>query len=208
MSIIPNHIVLYDIPWDAYTKMMDALGEKHVPHVYQKGTLEMMSPTEEHEWIKTILGRLIEAAAVELEIPMLPVGSATRRHQKLEHGFEPDESYYVGRESVERAKRKTTGGKKTVPDLAIEVAWSRAVLAKLDSYAVVGVPEVWRYQRGKVEFFVLGEDSKYQTVERSLSFPLLTTKMVNQSLKLVQETDDCEAIKSFVGEIRKRRKKS
>jgi len=208
MSMIPNHIVLYDIPWDAYTKMMDALGDKHVSHVYQKGTLEMTSPSEEHEWIKNILGRLIEAAAVELKIPMLPVGSATRRHQKLEHGFEPDESYYVGRESVERAKRKMTGGKKTVPDLAIEVAWSRAVLAKLDSYAVVGIPEVWRHQRGKVEFLVLSEDSKYKSVERSLVFPLFTTKLVNQSLKLMQETDDFEAIEAFVGEIRKLRKKS
>ena len=208
MNLVPNHIVLYDIPWDAYTKMMDALGEKHVSHVYQKGTLEMMSPSEEHELIKTILGRLIEAAAFELKVPMLPVGSATRRHKKLEHGFEPDESYYVGRESVERAKRKSTGGKETVPDLAIEVAWSRAVLTKLKSYAVVGIPEVWRYQRGKVEFFVLGEDSKYESVERSSAFPLFTTKLINQGLKLMQEEDDIEAIETFLGEIRKLRKKS
>jgi Uma2 family endonuclease len=206
VSSIPNHIVLYDIPWGAYTKMIDALGDKHVPHVYQKGTLEMMSPAKEHERIKKILARLIEAAAIELKVPLACDGSATRRDRKLEHGLEPDESYYVGHESVERAE--SPDAKDVVPDLAIEIAWSRPVLTKLDSYAVIGVREVWRYQRGKVEFFVLGEDGKYSSVERSLAFPLFTTKLINQSVKQRLEEGETKAIEAFLGKIRKLRKKS
>jgi Uma2 family endonuclease len=207
MSSIPNHIVLYDIPWGAYTKMMDAL-EKHVSHVYQKGTLEMMSPTEEHERFKIILRQIIETAALEFDVPYLNVGSTTRRHRKLEHGVEPDESYYIGGESVERAMQKSSSAKRTVPDLAIEVEWSRAVLSKLKSYAVLGVREVWRHHRGKVEFYVLGENGEYTSVERSSALPLLTTKLVNSSVKQWQQTDDNTAVKSFVAEIKKLRKKS
>jgi Uma2 family endonuclease len=206
MSTVPNHIVLYDIPWNAYTKMMDALGEKHLPHVYQKGTLEMMSPAEEHERIKKILARLVETASIELKVPLSSVGSATRRDRKLEHGLEPDESYYVGDESVERAE--SAGAKDTVPDLAIEIAWSRPVLAKLDSYAILGVKEIWRYQRGKVEFFVLGNDGRYSSVERSLAFPLLTTKLINQSVKQRLEEGEAKAIEVFLGKVKKLRKKS
>jgi Uma2 family endonuclease len=208
VNTVPNHIVLYNIPWDAYTKMMDALGEKHVPHVYQKGTLEMMSPTEEHERVKIILRRMIEIAALEFDVPILNVGSATRRHPKLEHGLEPGESYYIGGESVERAMQKSPGFKRNVPDLAIEVEWSRAALSKLKSYAVLGVREVWRHHRGKVEFYVLGDDGKYTSVERSSALPLLTTKLINTSVKQWQQSDDNAAVKSFLAEIKKLRKKS
>jgi Uma2 family endonuclease len=208
VSTVPNHIVLYNIPWDAYTKFMDALGAKHVSHVYQKGTLEMMSPTQEHERFKIILRRIVEIAALEFDVPYLNVGSATRRHRKLEHGLEPDESYYIGGESVERAMQKSSGAKRNAPDLAIEVEWSRAVLSKLKSYAVLGVREVWRHHRGKVEFYVLGDDGSYKSVERSAALPLLTTKAVNAYVKQWLQTNDNTAEKTIPAAIKKLRKKS
>lgn len=206
--MVADHIVPYDIPWNAYTRMMDALGEKHVSHVYQRGALEMWSTAERRERLKCVLRRFVDTAAFELRIPICNVGSATRRNEELEHGLEPDVSFYVGRDSVDRWRTKSGGVTKTVPNLAIEVEVARTVLAKLESYAVIGIAEVWRHHRGKVEFFVLGEDSKYDSVARSLAFPLLTPELINRSLERAEKSDDTKAMKLFLGEIKKLRKKS
>jgi Uma2 family endonuclease len=207
MSSLPNHIVLYDIPWDAYTKMMDAFGEKHLSHVYQHGTLEMMSPSEEHDWIARFLDRLIGTASMELDVPILSVGSATRRIKRLEHALEPDESYYIGRESIARARRRSSADRKhAAPDLVVEVEWSRAVLSKLESYAVLGVPEVWRYRKGKVDFHLLGTGGTYSVVKNSLAFPLLSSADVTRFVKrLPRSADENQLIKSFLVHLRKLR---
>src|SRR5687768_7500279 len=119
MSVIPDHIVLYDVPWSAYLKMMDAFGDKHLHHVYQEGTLEMMSPSENHEMISRFLTLLVDMTALELKVPIIAVGSATRRHYRLKHALEPDGSYYIGRRSIEHAKRRTKDEAiEAAPDLA------------------------------------------------------------------------------------------
>ena len=88
--------VLLAVPWGAYEKILDAFGDRRFPHTYQEGALEiMMSPSEEHEQIKSFLGRLIETAALKLGIHFKAVGSATQRDKTLLQGLEPDESYYI-----------------------------------------------------------------------------------------------------------------
>jgi len=93
--------------------------------------------------------------------------------------------------------------------LAIEVELPGAVLAKLDTYAAIGFSEVWRYIRGKVQFHVLDATGKYEQVERSSTFPLLTTTMMDSSVKRWQnEMDDTAGARTFLAEIKKLRKKS
>jgi len=203
---IPNHIVIYDLPWKSYTGMIDALGEKHVPHVYQQGTLEMMSPSHEHESISRFLARLLGMAAYQLRVELLSVGSTTRRHQKADHGFEPDESFYVGVTAATARKLTSAAAKRLPPDLAVEIEWSRAVLKKLDSYAVLGVREVWRYYRRKVEFLVLNDEAKYEVVERSRFFPQITAAQVTRLVGRLKDDDQNVLLDEFLDALRKSKK--
>lgn len=47
----PNeYVVLHGVPWDVYTKITDALGEYHLRHTYDRGTLEMRAVLHGVAW--------------------------------------------------------------------------------------------------------------------------------------------------------------
>ena len=201
--------VLFDVPWDAYEKILKAFGDRRFPHTYQEGALEiMMSPSEEHEQIKSFLGRLIEMAALELGIHFKAVGSATQHDKKLLQGLEPDESYYIPFAARSRGKAAGRVPKKSPPDLAIEVDLRKLDLERMDSYAKLGIGELWRYRKGEVEFFRLTPKRAYELVGQSLVYPMIGSKDVTRFVKKMQATDDYSATRSFVAWLRKKRKKS
>ena len=88
---------------------------------YDKGLLEIMSPSIEHEWFHRILGKIVEVITEELNIPRLSAGSTTLKLQLKERGLEPDECYYLANEAKMRGKRELDLAVDPPPDLAIEV---------------------------------------------------------------------------------------
>jgi Uma2 family endonuclease len=202
-SIVPNHIVLEDISWSAYSGLLKAFAEKHVPHVYQRGRLEMMSPSHGHEHISRFLARLIDAASYQMRIEVMNVGSATRRHQKSKQGIEPDESFYIGEKAVIARKLSDAEARRLPPDLAIEIEWSRAVLDKLKAYSALGVREVWRCNRKNVEFLVLSDSGNYEAVERSIFFSRIDSKTVSNLVRRMKDTDQLVLLDEFLGSLRK-----
>jgi Uma2 family endonuclease len=199
--------VLYDVSWSAYEKILKAFGDRRFPHTYQDGTLEiMMSPSEDHEQIKSLLGRLIELAALELGVHFKAVGSATRRDKKLMHGLEPDESYYIPYQLPPRSRTPQRAGKKQTPDLAIEVDLRSAGLERMKSYEKLGIRELWRYRKGRVDFFRLSADGTYDLVASSGVFPMISSKDVTRFVNKMQTTDDYSASRSFVAWLRKQKR--
>jgi Uma2 family endonuclease len=91
-------------------------------------------------------------------------GSTTLRDEAAKRGLEPDECYTLGRG-------------KAVPDVAVEIVYSRPRLDKLEVYRGLGVPEVWIYRDEKLAVWVLGEGG-YE--ERACS-----TKLPNLDLALL-----------------------
>lgn len=113
----------------------------------------------DHEAIKSLLGRLVEAFAEERDIDLNSYGSWTLKRRPEEAGAEPDECYIVG--TV----------KKRVPDLAIEVAWTRGGIDKLEIYRRLGVREVWMWSANKgLEVHAL-RGARYQRISRSELIP-------------------------------------
>jgi Uma2 family endonuclease len=202
-----NHMVLYDVSWDAYTRFIDALGERRLRHTYQEGTLEMMSPSEKQEGISRFLGRIIQTASLECGLRIRSVGSATRRSKKLAQALEPDESYYIEPPAAQ-GKRKTETKKPSCPDLVVEVDLRRTVLDRVDSYATLGVRELWRYRKGELEFLVLEKSRSYATAEYSLAFPAISCKDVSRFLARLKDHDENTIILEFVAWLRKKLKKS
>lgn len=162
-----QRVCLHDVPWSHYEIVLAVKGDAPVPRIaYLEGELELMSPSADHEMIKSRIRQLIEAYAAHRGLDLWPVGSWTVRSAPAKRGVEPDECYTIG---DPRAKR--------VPDLAIEVVWTRGGLDKLDIYRGLGVGEVWFWREGKLDAYVL-RDGKYEPISASLVVAGLDLQLV------------------------------
>ncbi|MGH7297113.1 MAG: Uma2 family endonuclease, partial [Polyangiaceae bacterium] len=80
---IDNSVFLHGVTWDQLEQILAVRGYAAGPRItYLKGELELMSPSSDHETIKTTLARLVEAYADELGLELNGVGSWTIRKQK------------------------------------------------------------------------------------------------------------------------------
>lgn len=122
----------------------------------------------EHETYSWNLARLVVALSEELGLEIRGLKSTTWRSQLKAVGKEADECFYIQNEAAVRGKLKID---LTVapPDLAIEIDLSNSSLDKMAVYAELKVPEVWRWQDGKLTINIL-LDSGYVESETSLAF--------------------------------------
>ena len=142
-----QRVYLHDVPWSHYEIMLALKGDAPVPRIaYLEGELELMSPSQAHEMIKSRLRQLIEAYAAHRGIDLWPIGSWTVRAAPARRGVEPDECYTIGDPRL-----------KQVPDLAVEVAWTRGGIDKLEIYRGLGVGEVWFWCEGRIDAYGLRE---------------------------------------------------
>ncbi len=186
-----DHFVqLYDASWEDYERLLAIRGEKSVPRItYLQGTLEIMSPSREHEKIRSMLGRLLEAWCIDRGIELTPYGSWTLKKRRKQRGAEPDECYIFGTEPRDQ------------PQLAIEVEWTRAGLNKLDVYCKLGVAEVWYWRKGIVEVHRLRGDV-YERAPTSALLPDLDLALLASFLDRATLT---QAVNAFRAAIQKGR---
>jgi Uma2 family endonuclease len=153
-------IVLRDATWADYQRLLEIRGEEPVPRLtYLEGVLELMTPSRPHEFIKSMIGRLIETWCLEHGVAITPYGSWTHESKEAERGAEPDECYVLDdTEDPERC------------DLAIEVVWSKRAIDKLEVYKKLGVKEVWIWKRGTIEMFSL-RATEYVSIDGSALLP-------------------------------------
>src|ERR1700712_5269584 len=128
-----QHVVLRSMSWQDFEALLAILGERSgVRMYYLDGEIELVSSTKIHERRKKTLARLLEMWAMESDISLNGFGSWTLKTELREAGAEPDECYIVG------------DTEKAVPELAIEVEWSRATgISKPEIYRRLGVRELW-----------------------------------------------------------------
>jgi Putative restriction endonuclease len=110
-----DHVVVLPLgSWRSARAMVDARGDHSGSRMaYCAGVFEIMSPSWNHQFIKTNLARLLEGWALTEGIDLQGAGSWTVESPKTEVLVEPDECYLIG----PRGARK-------LPDLAIEVRWT------------------------------------------------------------------------------------
>jgi Uma2 family endonuclease len=172
-----QRVILHGVPWSHYEVLLALRGEAPVPRLtYLEGELELMSPSKDHERIKTLIGRLLEVYAVSAAVPLNGFGSWTLRSAPRERGVEPDECYVLG---DPRGKER--------PDLAIEVLWTSGSLDKLSVYAGLGVGEVWFWREGLLEVHVL-QGGEYAPADRSVLLPDLDLSLLERFLTYDDQT--------------------
>ncbi|MBC7792306.1 MAG: Uma2 family endonuclease [Clostridia bacterium] len=161
-----TRVTLYGVSWLQYETMLAWRGESPIPrYSYLDGVLEIMSPSFDHERIKSYIGRIVEAYALAVGIEFTPVGSWTLKHALSARGAEPDECYIIGEHVKER------------PDLVIEVIWTSGGIDKLEIYRGLGVREVWLVKNGAIAVHEL-VDGTYSERPRSVAFPGLDLALV------------------------------
>lgn len=183
-----HRVVMSGLSWIDFESFLALRGADAAgPRVtYLKGTLELMSPSHDHEVIKKRLAAIFEAYLDHLGIRYQGVGSWLLKHAPSEIGLEPDECYIL--HDIEKNR----------PDLALEVVWTSGGIDKLDVYRRLGVPEVWYWADAALTFYVL-EPHGYEVREASLCVPTFDKAVVGEMLALEAFSDVRRALRQRFG---------
>lgn len=76
-------IHLSGISWQTYETLLEELSDRRLRLTYNRGNLEIMAPSPEHEFGKKVVGRFVETLAEETNLQIYPLGSTTFKRPKL-----------------------------------------------------------------------------------------------------------------------------
>lgn len=205
---VVEHVVLPDISWEAYERLLEAFGGRRLRHTYVDGVLEIMSPLRRHESVKKILARMFEMAAYQLDIEIDSLGSTTLRLQPKMRGLEPDECYYVQHAAAAAGRNEFDPQHDPPPDLAIEVNVSHTDLSRDSVYAALGVPEIWHFddEDDAVRILLLSGGS-YATADRSAALPIFTPTVLQSFVERRAQVSERVVVKEFVAWLNAQRAK-
>ncbi len=169
--IIPGHsILLTDVTWNEFESILLDLGEHRASQLtFDRGTLEIMVPLPEHEYFKSAIADLIAQLAEELGIEYERLGSTTWKHKGGMAGAQPDECFYIQNLDAIRGRLDIDLNTDPPPDLVLEIDITNKSLDRLPIYARLGVPEIWRYDKGELKIYHL-VNMEYLGSSTSLAF--------------------------------------
>ena len=181
-SALAPRIVLQNISWATYEALVADHADASMPRfTYDRGVLEIVSPTTEYEERNRALATLVELILAETLVEFRNVGSMTFRREDLARGFEPDSAFYIQHEAQVSGKRQIDLAVDPAPDLVIEVDLFNSSLAKLPLYARLGIPELWRDADNTLTILRLRPDgTAYEPAAVSAAVPLLTAEALTQ----------------------------
>jgi len=197
-----QRFVMEDVDWEFYETVLQRVGDRHVFVTYDKGRLELMSPSYRHDRRAHLIGLLINVLGEELLIGVMGGGSTTFRRKDKETGLEPDQCFYVQHVDAIRGKEEIDLAVDPPPDLAIEVEISRRMIKRIPLYAALGVPELWRDDGKEVRAFQLDPTGEYKPIEKSFAFPMVSMSELTRLLKLSSTMDDVQWMRAIRKEIK------
>lgn len=190
-------ILLKNISWKTYESLLNELAQQRgIRLTYDRGNLEIMTPSAPHEKYKKILGRFVESVSDELNVEICSLGSLTCRREDLARGLEPDQCYYIENEDVVWDKEQIDLNQDPPPDLVVEIDVTSSSIDRLSLYASLGVPEVWRYDGNRLIIYQL-EAQEYVERDVSPTFPFLSQVEMLRFLELRRTTKENALIRLF-----------
>jgi Uma2 family endonuclease len=202
---LAQRVVLDDVAWTAYEAIGEALRDR--PNVrlnYDRGRLEIMTLSQEHERFKYLIGRLIDVLAEVTGAGVEGFASTTYKRDAVERGLEPDQCYYHRNFHRVRGLKRIDLARDPPPDLAIEIDVTHSSLDRMGIYAGLGVPEVWRLEGEALRVYLLSPDGGYAPSEYSPTFPTLPVTQLGPFLRIgftVGSTDMIQAVRAWVRDL-------
>jgi Uma2 family endonuclease len=197
----PDEVIrLSGISWNTYETLLEELSHRRLRLTYNRGNLEIMAPSPEHELNKRVLGRFIETIAEELEVSIYPLGSTTFKKMELS-GAEPDECFYIRNIAAVQGKKRLDMEEDPAPDLVLEIDITSSSESRLQVYADLGVAEVWIYNG---ESFVIQQlqNSSYIVTQTSQFFADLSIPDIASWLQRSTTMDYLALVKAFRSWVR------
>jgi Uma2 family endonuclease len=192
----PNEIInLSGISWQTYETLLEELSDRRLRLTYNRGNLEIMTPSPEHEFNKKVMGRFIETLAEESAIQILPLGSTTFKQPELS-GAEPDECFYLSHIDAVRGKKRLDLTEDPAPDLVVEIDITSSSPSRLRVYADLGVTEVWIYDGESLVIQQL-QNGTYVTSLTSQFFLNIPIPEIARFLQQAPRMDYLELVKTF-----------
>jgi Uma2 family endonuclease len=111
---------------------------------------------------------------------------------------EPDEAYYIANESLVRGKPTYDSAVDPPPDLVLEVDVTNSSVPRMPTFALLGVPEVWRHDRQQLNFYRLTTAGEYVQVKYSVAFPFLTAADIQRFVNRSSQLEENALLRSFV----------
>lgn len=196
-----RRVALTNVPWHVYDQLLAVVGNGLPRMTYDRGRLEIEMPSEQHEVMKWMAGRFIEAYAEETGVGYKAVGSTTWRREAIDGGLEADESYYVQNYARVRG-RQVDLAIDPPPDLAVEIDLSPPEVEKASVYARLGVPEIWRWRDGRLAVFARQPDDTYAERQQSIALPAFPIAELAAVLGQYPQVDPAEAVAAFRRRVR------
>jgi Uma2 family endonuclease len=197
----PDEIIrLSGISWKTYETLLEELSERRLRLTYNRGNLEIMAPSPEHELSKEVLGRFIDTIAEEFNVNIYPLGSTTFKQPELS-GAEPDKCFYIRNIAAVQGKKRLDMENDPAPDLVLEIDITSSSLNRLQVYADLGVAEVWIYN-GESLIIQQLQSGNYVISQTSQFFANLPISEVAMWLQRSTTMDYLALVKAFRGWVR------
>ncbi|MEC4812794.1 MAG: Uma2 family endonuclease [Scytonema sp. PMC 1069.18] len=180
-----ERLTISGVSWESYEKLLTKLEDNsHYRVTYLDEILEIVSPSQKHETVKSRIGFLLEFYFCKKGIKHTPMGSTTVKNRLKKVGAEPDECYCIGE-------------KKDIPDLAIEVTITSGSIKKLETYRRLGVKEVWFWEDNQFKLFYLREGNSqsfpktygYEQIQSSELVPELNINFFTECVSVPDQVD-------------------
>jgi len=197
-----QRFVLTGVDWRTYRVIADALRERHVRLTFDGENLELMTVSRLHASISRLLGRFIVVLTEELGMPISSGGNLTCEREDVARALQPDECFYLQNEPLVRQKDHLDFATDPPPDLAVEIDISRSSLDRLGVYAVLRIPEVWRFDGATLTVYQRNAEGQYTVVERSQYFPWLPLGELAGWLRRRTEMDENSLVRAFRAWVR------
>jgi len=203
-TIPEQRTLLQNVSWETYKRLLADHGDAPSPRfTFDRGVLEIMSPSSEHEEYKDALTLMVRMLADGLGMDIRSLGSTTFKRTELERGFEADACFYI--QSADRVEGKIhiDPAVDPAPDLVIEMEITAPVLNKVPIYADFRVPEIWRYDGKRLVILHL-RGNEYTEFSQSRAFPQASAAelslLVERSMSL-RSRDWWRELRSWVQQL-------
>ncbi len=200
-----QRFMCWQIGWEGYEKIVEALAERPIRTTYYGGDLELMSPLPIHETIKVWFGHFLLALSLELHFAYRSMSQTTFRRRDRDRGLEPDDCFYLSGMDKVVDWDSLNLDRDPPPDLAVEVDITSSSLDRMGVYAGLEVPEVWRYDGEKWHIHVLTTAGSYRESVSSKALPYLSLSEINTLfLETLPMADNSERFRIFTSWARER----
>jgi Uma2 family endonuclease len=199
IELAPGSVItIPNVSWLEFESILQELGEKRRTRIaYSNSTLEIMVPLLDREIPKDLISDMVKNLLKSAGRRYETFGSTTFKREAAA-GVEPDACFYILNYQRMIGRRRLLPDDPP-PDLAIETDVTSKTT--IDAYKIIGVPEVWVYDSGRLRIYLL-QHGEYVESDISPNFPeIAIAQMIPAIVERAWQVGNLQALEEFESAI-------